>query len=357
MKLKRQCLFMFIMTSFISCDLLFDEGIQKKPAGLLDRVQYLLNNKEQTNKILSDEMDKTDKPTKRVIKKVVRKPRQKGQQEQIDKLQQDGVANYGPVLFPQIEEKNLPLDITSIPEISKELKETKGTTIGSTTSDLSGKDITSSLSGTTYLSSQEGSNLGGFSDFVVEYAYSSNPTISGSYSGSVFVEEEDSPEYEYNDKLDSAEKDIDYVLELIEQIKKDRDQVDLQSTIRMSGYSTQENKKVANEKLQQFSKEKLARELQSLFDKIKTAYDLIDDASEDYAEFLTKDELYKAIDILQNLYWSKYDLHDLVESVGKTSSVYEAYVQRSGLGFAKISEIEESLNKAKELLAKRKNSK
>ncbi|WP_049752265.1 hypothetical protein [Borrelia duttonii] len=356
MKLKRQCLFMLIMTSFISCDLLFDEDIQKKSAGLLDRVQYLLNNKEQTNKILSDEMDKTDKPTKRVIKKVVRKPRQKGQQEQLDQLQQDGVANYGPVLFPQIEEKNLPLDITSIPEISKELKETKGTTIGSNTSDLSGKAITSSLSGTTYLSSQEGSNLGGFSDFVVEYAYSSSPTVSGSYSGSI-VEEEDSPEYEYNDKLDSAEKDIDYVLEVIEQIKKDRNQVELQATMRMSGHSTQKDRKVANEKLQQFSKEKLARELQSLFDKIKTADELIDDASEDYAEFITKDELYKAIDILQDLYTAEYELYNLVKAVEKTSSTYDAYVKTSGLGFVKISEVEESLKKAKELLAKRKNSK
>ncbi|WP_376984182.1 BBK32 immunogenic protein P35 (plasmid) [Borrelia recurrentis] len=356
MKLKRQCLFMLIMTSFISCDLLFDEDIQKKSAGLLDRVQYLLNNKEQTNKIFSDEMDKTDKPTKRVIKKIVRKPRQKGQQEQIDKLQQDGVPNSDSVLFPQIEEKNLPLDITSIPEISKELKETKGTTIDSNTGDLSGKDITSSLSGTTYLSSQEGSNLGGFSDFVVEYAYSSYPTVSGSYSGSI-VEEEDSPEYEYNDKLDSVAKDIDYALEAIEQIKKDRDQVDLQSTMRVSGHSTQEERKVANEKLQQFSKEKLAQELQSLFDKIKTAYDLIDDASEDYAEFIAEDELYRAIYILQDLFWSKYGLYDLVEAVGKTSSTYEAYVKRSGLGFAKISEVEQSLKKAKELLAKRKNSK
>ncbi|WP_051410714.1 hypothetical protein [Borrelia duttonii] len=355
MKLKRQCLFMLIMTSFISCDLLFDEDIQKKSAGLLDRVQYLLNNKEQTNKILSDEMDKTDKPTKRVIKKVVRKPRQKGQQEQLDKLQQDGVANYGPVLFPQIEEKNLPLDITSIPEISKELKETKGTTTGSNTGDLSGKDITGSLSGTTYLSSQEGSNLGGFSDFV-EYTFSSYPTISGSYSGSI-VEEEDSPEYEYNDKLDSAAKDIDYALEAIEQIKKDRNQVELQATMRMSGHSTEEERNVANEKLKQFSKEKLAQELQSLFDKIKTAYDLIDYGTDDYAEFMTKDELYKAIDILQDLYLSKYGLYDLVEAVGKTSSTYEAYVQRSGLGFVKISEVEQSLKKVKDLLAKRKNSK
>ncbi|WP_024654709.1 hypothetical protein [Borrelia hispanica] len=356
MKLKRQCLFMFIMTSFISCDLLFDEDIQKKSVGLLDRVQYLLNNKEQTNKILSDEMDKTDKSAKRVIKKIVRKPRQKGQQEQIDKLQQDGVANYDPVLFPQIEEKNLPLDITSIPEISKELKETEGTTAGSTTSDLSDKDITSSLSGTTYLSSQEGSSLGGFSDVVEYTTYLSHPTISGSYSGSV-VEEEDSPEYEYNDKLDSAEKDIDYVLEAIEKIKKDRNQVELQSTMRMSGYSTEEERKVAREKLQQFSKEKLARELQSLLDKIKTAYDLIDDGTEDYAEFITEDELGNAINILQDLYVSKYDLHDLVESIGKTSSVYEAYVKRSGLGFAKISELEKSLKKAKELLAKVKKSK
>ncbi|WP_025401369.1 hypothetical protein [Borrelia crocidurae] len=352
MKLKRQCLFMLIMTSFISCDLLFDEGIQKKPAGLLDRVQYLLNNKEQTNKILSDEIDKTDKPTKRVIKKVVRKPRQKGQQEQIDKLQQDGVADYGSVLFPQIEEKNLPLDITSIPEISNGLKETKGTTTGSNTSDLSGKDITSSLSGTTYLSSQEGSNLGGFSDYF-EYTYSSYPTISGSYIGSI-VEEEDSPEYEYNDKLDSAAKDIDYVLEAIEKIKKDRDQVELQSTIRMSGRSTQENKKVANEKLQQFSKEKLAQELQNLFDKLETAYDLIDSVLDDYAEFMTEYEREQIFYVLGNLYTAKYGLYDLVGAVGKTSSVFDAYVKTSGLNFVKFAEVEESLKKAKELLAKRK---
>ncbi|WP_235048108.1 ETRAMP family protein [Borrelia persica] len=131
MKLRKQYLFIFILISFISCELLCDEKIQEKSAGLLDKVQSLLNNKEQTNNNI---IDKTGIKTKKIIKKIIQKTGKYEQQEQIAKPQQDNVVSDNPIFFQQIERENPPLDVAHIPEISQKVRKAKSTT---TTSDFS----------------------------------------------------------------------------------------------------------------------------------------------------------------------------------------------------------------------------
>ncbi|WP_235048109.1 hypothetical protein [Borrelia persica] len=152
-----------------------------------------------------------------------------------------------------------------------------------------------------------------------------------------------------------AEKDIDYILQEMKKIKEDRNQVDLQSTIKVSGHSTSEEKTKAKENLEKFSKEKLTKELKNLLEKLTTADDLVYDTIKDYSQFIS-DDITNASEIHKELYLTQDKVKYLIQAVEETKSVFDAYVKSSGIGYgSEFLQIEQSLEKAKELFKKAQN--
>ncbi|UPA09757.1 BBK32 immunogenic protein P35 (plasmid) [Borrelia nietonii YOR] len=375
MQLKKQCLFTLIMISFISCDLLFDKKMQDQSAGLLDKVYSIWDTKEQASRNTSG---KSDKAIKRPLKKGSKKLRKVITRDRL--RQGDGpAAHVGAPIVNGIlvsssmtqgtlkgeEGENLPVSVNGKSDLtSLSSQEGEITTPGITeytipTSGLSGTTGTlDGLSSETFSSSTQGSNLSPLSSSISEYSgdyeytYSS-ATISG-FSGSM-TEEEDDPRYEYYDKLKQAEKDIDSAFKILEKLKEDRNQVELQGTMRMSGYSTSEDRATAQAKLYQFSKAKLVQELKDLLEKIdKNAKLTIEGAIEDSYEFSSEiSQSNDATETTKSLYLAKDILYDLIKAVESSANTYDAYAKRTGIGHgSKFSELEKHLKDAKSLIKK-----
>ncbi|WP_025407001.1 hypothetical protein [Borrelia hermsii] len=376
MQLKKQCLFTLMMISFISCDLLFDKKIQDQSVGLLDKVYSIWDTKEQASRNTSG---KPDKAVKKSLKKGSKKLRKVITR---DKLRQsNGSAAYvgAPTVngilvsssmtqgTPKGEEgENLPVsvnsgsDLTSLSSQEGEITTAPGSTeYTMPTSGLSGTTGTlGSLSGKTSSSSTKGSNSSPLSDLSSEYSgdyeYTYSSAIISGFSGSM-TEEEDGPRYEYYDQLKKAEKDIDSAFKMLEKLKEDRDQVELQGTMRISGHSTSEDRATAQAKLNQFSKEKLVQKLKDLLEKIdKNAKLTIENAVEDYYKFSSETpQSNYATEADKSLYLAKDTLYDLIKAVESSANTYDAYAKRTGIGRgSKFSEVEKHLKDAKSLIKK-----
>nr|CCL97999.1 fibronectin binding protein A [Borrelia hermsii] len=371
MQLKKQCLFTLMMISFISCDLLFDKKMQDQSVGLLDKVYSIWDTKEQASRNTSG---KPDKAIKKPLKKGSKKLRKVITR---DKLRQaNGSAAYvgAPIVNGILvsssmtqgtlkgeEGENLSVsvnggnDLTSLSNQEGEI-----TAPGSTpTSGLSGTTGTlGSLSGKISSYSTKGSNsspLSGLSsEYSGDYEYTYSSAIISGFSGSM-TEEEDDPRYEYYDQLKEAEKDIDSAFKILEKLKKDRDQVELQGTMRMSGHSTSEDRATAQAKLNQFSKAKLVQELKDLLEKIdKNAKLTIDNAVEDFSKFSSETPQSNYVtEADKSLYLAKDKLYDLIKAVESSANTYDAYAKRTGIGHgSKFSEVENHLKDAKSLIKK-----
>ncbi|UPA18932.1 BBK32 immunogenic protein P35 (plasmid) [Borrelia puertoricensis] len=359
MQLKKQCLFALILISFISCDLLFDKDMQEKSAGLLDKIHSTLGVR---NQAISNTSDKPNKLIKRPFKKIKTK-RKKGMNRGKVNTQASSQDNrpisgvYDPSVndvlvsdpmtqetLPKEERENLPIvtvsdrDLTSLN--SQEGESKPELTIP-----------TVSLSGTTGTLSDLSS--GGYSGDY-EYTYYSIPTTISGYASPITEEVEDSPQYEYYDQLEKVEKKIDSELETINKIKKDRDQVEFQATMSTSGHSTSDERKNAKEKLNQFSKEKLAQTLQTLFTEVDDVQKTIENILEDYYEVESQLSKNYVIELCQTLAWAKGELHYLIKTIEGSANTFKAYSIGIGHG-SDFSQVETILKKVKELLGKAKN--
>ncbi|UPA13929.1 hypothetical protein [Borrelia turicatae] len=360
MQLKKQCLFALILISFISCDLLFDKDMQEKSAGLLDKVHSILDAR---NQAISNTSDKPSKLIKRSLKKIRTKRKQGTERGKVNT--QELPLDNGPIagvyapsvndvlvsdymtqeILPEEERENLPVVIVSGSDstsLNNQEKESKPELTIPTVS----------LSGTTGNLSDLSS--GGYSGNY-EYTYYSIPTtISGSASS--IIEEEDSPQYEYYDQLEEAEKTVDSALKLIQKIKGDRDQVELQSTIRMDSRYSSEKKTVSLAKMEQFTKEKLAQILKELLKEVDDTRTAIDNAVENSYEPVPHTSVSYTTYADQNLYLAQGKLYDLIQAVEKVSSTYDAYAKSTGIGRGSdFSQVETILKEVKELLGKAKN--
>ncbi|BDU63319.1 ferrous iron transporter A (plasmid) [Candidatus Borrelia fainii] len=356
MQLEKQYLFVLILISFISCDLLFDKNIQKKSGDLLDKVSSILDSK---NQAISNTSDKSSKLIKRPLKKVIKKHTKdtvKGKVNTQASSQDNGhipgvyapsvndVSVPEPIIketLPEEEKENLPVAIVSDRD-SNSLNSQKGELkpeLAIPTVSLSG--TTGTLSG-----------LSGYSGKYEEYTYNSIPTTISGYASSTTEEVEDSPQYEYYDQLEKAEKKIDSELEMIKKIKEDKEQVEFQATMSTSGHSTPDERKNAKEKLNQFSKEKLAQTLQKLFTEVDDVKNTIENASEDYHEVESQFSVDYIIKLSEALGRAKDKLDYLTKNIERAANTFQAY----SIGYrSDFSQLEKSLKDAKELLGKVKN--
>ncbi|WP_330730210.1 BBK32 immunogenic protein P35 [Borrelia turicatae] len=360
MQLKKQCLFALILVSFISCDLLFDKDMQEKSAGLLDKVHSILDAR---NQAISNTSDKPSKLIKRSLKKI-RTKRKKGTERGKVNTQELPLDNgpiagvYAPSVndvlvsdymtqetLPEEERENLPVVIVSGSDsTSLNSQEEKRNTSNNPKYTIPTTISKNPSNGTKY-------TIIGFSgDYEYTY-FSPNPIISGSNSGS--MTEEDNLQYgkEYLEQLEQVKQDIEWELELIDKIKKDREQVEFQATMSTSGHSTSKNRINAKTKLNQFTKEKLIKDLKELLQDIEVAEATIENTIEDYVAS-TNDT---PISANQSLNEAKSILQDLIQAVEKVSSTYDAYAKSTGIGFgSKFSEVEKNLKDAKGSIQKAK---
>ncbi|UPA11201.1 BBK32 immunogenic protein P35 (plasmid) [Borrelia parkeri] len=355
MQLKKQCLFALILISFISCDLLFDKDIQKKSAGLLDKVHSILDAK---NQAISNTSDKPSKLIKRSLKKI-RKKRKKGMERGKVNTQESSQDN-GPIAGVYVPSVNGILVSDSMTQSTLQEKERKNLSVDIVSSNdstsLNSQEREStpeltiptvSLSGTTGTLSDLSS--GGYSGNY-EYTYYSIPTTISGYANPITEEVEDSPQYEYYDQLEEAEKTVNSALKLIQKIKDDRDQVEFQATMSISGYSTSDDRKNAKAKLSQFSKEKLAQTLKEILKEVDDTRTAIDNAVENSYEPVTQTSASYTTYADQKLYLAKGELYDLIKAIESTTTTYDAYIKSTGLSRPKFSEVEKYLKEAKGLI-------